>query len=195
MMRGTGMTVVAVLALLFSHGCLYEPRTAEQPGQGDADKWIVPNAPKDVFRNLTSGFVSRNNSNYDRSLDPTFIFIGRPEDIANLPPGALDGWTKSVELDFLTRLKGDYSVQRTIQFGDENGTFEKESIEVGRAVFEGSYVMTLDAGEGFDVETYAGIARFVVINGTQGWVLTSWEDLDIYGNYSTGGYLRGRLRS
>jgi hypothetical protein len=195
MTRRALMAVAAILVLLTSSGCIFEPRKAEQPGQGEEDKWIVPNTPKDVFRNLKSGFASKNNSNYDRSLDVNFAFTGRPEDVANLPAGALDNWTKDVELDFLSRLKGDYVGARMVQFGDENGKFEKEDIEVGTAVFEGAYIITLDAGEGFDVETYAGIARFTVVNGTQGWVLTSWEDRDIDGNYSTGGYLRGRLRS
>ena len=195
MTRRACVAAMAILVLLFSEGCLFEPRKAEQPGQGDADKWIVPNAAKDVFRNLKSGFASKNNSNYERSLDPNFTFTPRPEDVANLPSGALDNWTKQVELDFLSRLKGDFPKQRSVQFGDENGKFEKESIEVGKAEFEGSYSITLDPGDGTAIETYAGIARFTVINGTQGWVLTAWEDLDINGNYSTAGYLRGRLRS
>ena len=196
MTRRACVAAIAILVLLFSEGCLFEPRKAEQPGQGTEDKWIVPNTSKDVFSNLKSGFASKNNSNYDRSLDPNFTFTPRPEDVANLPAGALDNWTKQVELDFLSRLKGDFPSKRTAQFGDENGKFEKEfTDEVGKAVFEGSYVITVDPGDGTPIQTYAGIARFTVMNGTQGWVLTAWEDLDINGNFATSGYLRGRLRS
>jgi hypothetical protein len=194
MLRKAAIAGATMLILISSHGCIFEPRKAEQPGGGTEDKWIVPNAAKDVFVNLKSGFASKNNSNYDRSLDPAFVFVPRTEDVANLPSGALDDWTKQVELDFLTRLKGEYPKARNIQFGDADGNFEKENVEVGRAVFEGSYIMTLDPGDGV-VQTYAGIARFTVVNGTQGWVLVSWEDLDVNGNHSTAGYLRGRLRS
>ena len=196
MMRRVLIAITALAVMISGHGCIFEPRKAQQPGQGGEDLWIVPNAPKDVFLNLASGLTSKNNSNYTRSLDPNFTFTPRPEDVGLVPSGALDNWTQQVEIDFLTRLKGDYPKERFIQFGDENGSFEKEyTDELGKAVYEGSYVITLDPGDGTPKQTYSGIARFTILQGTKGWALTAWEDIDINGNYSTSGYLRGTHRA
>ena len=54
--------------------------------------------------------------------------------------------------------------------------------------------MTVDPGDG-NVETYAGIARFIVVQGTLGWVLTEWRDLDMNGSFPTSGLLPSRRAS
>jgi hypothetical protein len=187
---------IAILALtLGAQGCIFSPRDPDPPSSGEEDTWIVPNTPKDVFLNLASGFASSKNSNYERSLDGTFQFEPRLEDEATLGQEVFENWTKDVELQWLTRVKGEYPGTRSVQFGDENGQFPIEDIQTNRATFEGPYRIDVDLGDGGGSETYAGIARFVVINGSTGWVLTMWEDLDVNGNFPTSGYLRGTLRA
>lgn len=192
---------IALLAILLTivlaaPGCsIFEPRDPDPPDTGDQDTWIVPNTPKDVFLNLASGLASSKSSNYERSLDAAFAFIPRPEDEATLGSAVFADWTKDVELQWLSRLKGEYLGTRSVQFGNENGTFEYEDIQVGEATFEGSYKLVLNPGGGAPAETYAGIGRFIVTRGTTGWVLTSWQDLDVNGSFPTAGYLRGTLRA
>jgi hypothetical protein len=194
-MKGGILAAALVFAMLSTQGCIFNPRDAEPPDTEEQDPWIVPNTPKDVFLNLTSGVASSKNSNYERSLDPEFRFYPRPEDEASLGEAAFADWRKDVELEWLARVKDFYPGQRAIQFGDAQGRFAYEDIQVGMATFEGQYLITLDPGDGGDVETYAGIARFIVVQGTQGWVLTEWRDLDVNGNFATSGYLRGTLRA
>lgn len=190
-----GMLATALLLLIHSTaGCIFDPRDPEPPETGEQDPWIVPNTPKDVFLNLASGLASSKNSNYERSADPAFRFHPRPEDEASLGSAVFADWTKDVELSWLTRIKEVYAGQRTVQFGDRDGRFPIEDIQVQQATFEGPYLMALDPGDGSPVDTLAGIARFVVLQGAQGWVLTEWRDLDVNGNYATSGYLRGALR-
>lgn len=187
--------IALILEMAFSSGCIFEPRTPEPPGQGDEDPWVVPNSAKDVFLNLASGFSSQRDSNYERSLDPSFTFDPRDADVAQLGAAAFANWTVSVELEVLKRIKTLYVGARTIQFGDKNGKFEQENIFTGWAEFQGSYMVTLDRGDGSEKETYAGIARFTVVQGTKGYVLTKWDDIDLNGNYPTSGALRGTLRA
>lgn len=179
----------AIMAAAFAAaGCIFEPRTADEP-LSEGDPWVVPILPKSIFYNLQTGFSSAANSNYERSLAEEFVFIARPQDWPDAP-----AWGKTEELDFLTRVKGEYPAAREILFGDENMTFERENVEVGRAEFEGLYVITLDPGGGEPVETYAGKAIFIVEKGATGWALVSWEDVDIYETYSTSTYLRRTLQ-
>lgn len=194
-MKGVWFFILTLAACLFSSGCIFSPREPEQPSSGEQDNWILPNTPKDVFINLQSGFASSKNSNYERSLDATFEFLPRTEDEANLGQDVFEGWNKDIELQWITRVKGDYPGTRSLHFGDENGQFPIEDIQVGQATFEGPYVMVLDSGDGSGAETYAGIARFKIVHGSTGWVMTLWQDLDINGNFPTSGYLRGTMRS
>ena len=193
-MRGREFIVVLLLALVVTTcGCLFNPRDPEPPGQEDEDPWVNPIAPKNVFLNLQTGLKNKSNSNYERSLDPSYTFVPRPEDEAALGSDVFANWTKNVELDVITRLKGEYLGERTVQFGDENLTFERESIEVGKAEFEGDYEIVLNRKDG-SKETYAGKAIFYIEETTQGWVLKKWEDIDVSGTNPTSGYLRGTLR-
>ena len=194
-MKRAAIIALVLAAVLAGGGCLFEPREALPPfdeGEGD---WITPKTPKDVFLNLTTGLAAAGNSNYERSLADEFTFIPRDQDRLQFPDGTFDDWTKTVEMDVITRIKGDYQGERVAQFGDENGNFPKEDIQVGWAEFEGPYTWTLDRGDGSDPEVYSGTARFFILEGTSGWVLVKWEDVDVIESYPTSGNLRGTFRA
>jgi hypothetical protein len=185
-----------ILALLVAGGgCIFEPRDPQPPLGGDEGSWIVPNTPKDVFLNLVTGLSSPGNSNYERSLADGFTFVPRSQDMSQFPPGTFDGWTKEVEMEVITRIKGDYQGGREASFGDGNGNFPKEDVQVGQAEFEGPYEWTLDRGDGSEPEVYSGTARFFLEQGTAGWILVKWEDIDVIGTYPTSGNLRGTFRA
>ena len=182
------------LAAIAQEGCIFEPRTPETPGGGTGEcPWIVPTRPKDVFVNLKCGLSSNLDSNYERSLDPAFTFIPSA-DAEAVYPGKFADWTKAVELDVLTRVKTLYVGTRSVQFGDANLNFAKENEQVGFATYEGTYTITLDLGDGSPALVYAGIAKFTIVQGTQGWVLSIWEDIQPSGANPTSGILRGALR-
>jgi hypothetical protein len=194
MVKSRLMIWVLLIAMLALGGCIFEPREAEDPGASEDGTWITPNTPKDVFANLASGLAASTNSNYERSLDEAFTFIPLDEDVNNLPPGTFDGWDKAVEMDMLTNLKGLFLGERTVQFGDEDMVFDREDIDVSMAEFEGEYMIVLDRGDGSPAETYAGRAIFYVVKQSQGWMLKTWEDIDVSGSNATSGYLRGTLK-
>lgn len=185
--------MILVAAALIPGCTIFEPREAAPPSDEGESTWIVPRQPKDVFLNLASGLAATSNSNYERSLAPGFEFIPREQDRQAFPPGTFDGWTKEVELAFITRVKSEYLVERTIQFGDENGEFPFEDEQVGQAEYEGPYEMILDSGTG-EPEVYSGTARFYVVQATEGWKIVGWEDVDVIGSFPTSGNLRGTLR-
>jgi hypothetical protein len=181
--------------LLLAAGCLFEPRDPEPPAGEEGGDWIVPKSPKDVFANLVTGLSAAGNSNYERSLADDFTFIPRDQDRLQFPDGTFDGWTKAVEMSILDRIKGDYQGGRASQYGDENGAFPKEDVQVGTAEFEGPYRWTLDRGDGSEPEVYSGTARFFLRQGTAGWVIYRWEDLDVLESFPTSGNLRGTFRA
>ncbi len=184
--------MIVALVSVANSGCLFEPREPTPPGSEEGPKWIVPNTPRDVFLNLESGFEASGNSNYERSLHEDFTFKPLPADEAQLGSDVFADWTKQVELQVLTRLKGEYSVKRSIRFGDENGQLEVIIENINTAIYEGEYRFELNNGNTTDV--FSGIARFTIETTSLGWMLKEWEDLDVNGNYPTSGNLRGRLR-
>jgi hypothetical protein len=193
MMRAA-ITALLLAAVLAGSGCLFEPRQAEPPLDETEGDWVVPKTPKDVFLNLVTGMASAGNSNYERSLAEVFTFIPRDQDRLQFPDGTFDDWTKGVEMDVLTRIKGDYQGERIATYGDENGNFPKEDIQIGWAEFEGPYSWTLHRGDGSDPEIYSGTARFYLEEGTSGWIIVKWEDIDVIESYPTSGNLRGTFR-
>jgi len=191
--RWTALTMA--LVMVFFTGCIFEPRDPEKPGGGTPYPWVTPNAPKDVFLNLASGLAANVDSNYELSLESaSFTFVPTDQDALNLGPEKFANWTKTVEVEWLRTVKTRYAGTRTIQFGDKNGSFAYENVEVGKATYEGDYVMTLNTGGGGADEVYAGIARFTIVQGSTGWVMTEWRDLQASGENPTSGYLRGTLR-
>lgn len=183
------------LATIAPEGCIFEPRTPQPPGGGtDVCPWITPNRPKDVFVNLKNGFACNLDSNYERSLDPAFIFIPYADAVAVYPLKFAEDWTKAVELTVLTRIKTLYVGTRSVQFGDANLNFRIEDERVGTAIFTGEYAITVNLGDGSPALVYTGEAVFTIVQGTQGWVLSKWEDTQASGTNPTSGILRGALR-
>ena len=179
--------IIALLAAS-SAGCIFEPREADDPAGEDDTCWIPPNAPTDVFSNLNCGLESAGNSSYERSLDPDFTFKPRP---GYDGPGDFEAWDLDQEMDFVTKLKGDYQGERSIRFGDEEGKFENSDVTTNSATYWGEYRITLTRTPGGDPEIYAGKAELQVVRGTLGWVLKKWEDYDIVGSYPTSANIRG----
>lgn len=196
-MRKRFMGSLMIVMMIACSGCIFEPRTAEPPSGEDQYPWIVPNLPKSVFKNLASGLASNVDSNYDRSLDVNFTFIPTDKDVADLGPEKFANWTKAVELEWLGRVKTGYVGARKVQFGDANGRFTiLEDVGSDTAVYEGNYEITLKATASSSEEIYAGIARFTLVRGTQGWAMTEWREvLDPQNEHATSGYLRGTLRA
>ena len=178
-----------------SSACLLTPRTAEKPIGGDQYPWVVPNVYTDALHTLVTGFASNRDSNYEQSLDKdTFAFHPTVADSLSLPGKFNNDWNKTVELAWLRRIKGDYGFARTLHFGDALGNFTSKIEQVNRVVLEGEYEITLQTTVSAPKEVYAGIARFTLIQGSQGWVMSGWTDLEASGTNPTAGFLRGTFR-
>ena len=180
--------LIAALVAASSAGCIFEPREADDPAGEDDTCWIPPNAPTDVFSNVNCGLESAGNSSYERSLEADFAFIPRP---GYDGPGNFEAWDFDQEMDFVTKLKGDYPGERSIRFGDEDGKFENKDVTTNSATYWGEYRITLTRTPDGEPEIYAGRAEFQIVRGTQGWVLKKWEDYDIIGSYPTSANIRG----
>ena len=146
----------------------------------------------DRLERLPLGAANGGEADRDEPVSDTFAFHPIYADSLNLPGQFNNDWNKAVELAWLRKIKGDYVGARTLHFGnDSTGTFISTDDRVSRVVLEGEYKITLQRTPGASQEVYAGIARFTIINGSQGWVISEWTDLSARGTYSTAGYLRG----
>ncbi len=197
MKRKIFMTVFLACLLAAAGGCIFEPREPQEPGEGEEDCWQVPTQAKIVFSNLECGFRSLANSSYMRSISEDYMLVPRDEDrtqvIAQVGSDVYEGWNKDAEEAVLTQIKGDYAADRSVRYGDAQGEFEDSSIEGSNAWFKGEYLVVLKSG-GQQPDTLSGIAFFHMEKGSQGWVMTKWEDFDINGPYPTVGYFWGITR-
>jgi len=194
-MRNSWIFNVLILVMLGLSGCIFEPREADRPSGTDEYPWVVPNIFTDALHNLTTGFASNVDSNYQRSLDEaSFAFHPTVEDSLGFPAGTFDDWTKAVELDWLRTIKENYTGARTLRFGDENGVFTSKIEETKKVILEGEYQITLEPTPGATKVTYEGTARFTLVQGSQGWVMAQWQDIAAIGTNDTSSDLRGTWR-
>lgn len=184
-LAGTVLTMLTCAAL---SGCLFEPRSAEPP---DTEKtaWVVPNLPRNVLTNMDNGLEDLTGVNYKLSIQDGFTFVPLPEDLGNPTlPGAFDDWTADVEKQTIDRLVAD-SQEITVLFTNIVQVYDQTPF----AYFNVDYsLMTIDNAA--DTSFYKAKAEFRMQDGSKGWQLIYWEDIERVTGFATWGFLRGTLR-
>lgn len=185
------ISIVAYVVILGSvSSCIFDTRPADPPG-GPGSTWVVPNLPTQVFTNMRTGLEELTGVNYKRSIDDGFTFVPLPED-ANNPTldGAFDNWTADVEKEVVDKLLADAS-DITLQFSNIEQIFDQTPF----AFFRVDYKLTvMDNSTPPDTTTYQGKAQFDMRDGSKGWQLIRWEDIERVSGFATWGFLRGTLR-
>ena len=181
------MLVCALVAGAAAPGCIFETREPIPPGSGSSS-WLTPDFPDKIFANLKSGLEELDGENYNRSLNDIFTFVPLPDDVDQFPAGTYGNWTAEVEK---TVVQGIVSDASAISVAFDNLT---QTISQGQnAQFESDYTLTVtNAISG--VETFKGKARLDMLNGSKGWELIRWEDIERVSGFATWGFLRGRIR-
>jgi hypothetical protein len=186
------MRILLVLLLVpfaMMAGCIFDTREANPPG-GVGSTWQVPDFPSKVFLNLESGLEELTGTNYERSLNEIFTFVPLPEDANNLPGGAFDDWSVDVEMQVVRRLLADAN-KIAVNFTD----LEQIRNQTGFADFQGFYDLSvIDRSIPPDTVIYKGKAQFDFQEGSKGWQMVRWEDLERVTNFASWGFLRGSTR-
>lgn len=177
-----------VAGLVLATGCLFEPREADNPDSGST--WIKPDFPNKVFSNLESGLEDLSGGNYERSIGQTFTFIPLPGDLAQLGEGAYANWNAQVEISVLQKLLGEAS-KIEVAFTGLKGVNQQGDLSQWEASYELKVTPISNPSE---PEIYKGKARFDFLNGSKGYELVKWEDLEAVLGFPTWGYYRGILR-
>ncbi len=178
---------VVVAGVCLVTGCLFDTRDAQDPATGST--WQVPTVPQRVFLNMESGLEDLSGVNYTRSLHDNFTFVPLPEDAANPTlAGKFDNWTRAVEEDVVNRMVSEsssieVSFTNRLQIRDQNPF----------ADFQADYLLILFSNS-LPVDTARGKAQFDMQDGSKGWQLTRWEDIERVSGFATWGFLRGSLR-
>lgn len=184
--RAIWFLLSAVLPTLGS-GCLFQPREAQAPA-GEEAGWVVPDEPSVVFVNMENGLESLKGTNYEKSIASQFVFVPLPSDADQLP-GAFDGWNAQVEKEVTRRIIGD---SQSIQVDFLGLT--RINNDISFAQFQGSYELTLVSKAAQDTVVYKGKAQFELREGSRGWEMVRWEEIESVVGYPTWGYLRGSRR-
>ncbi len=179
---------ICFVAVLFTPGCLFEPREAEPPGQGSS--WVVPDLPTKVFTNLESGLEELTGANYERSLGDQFTFIALSGDRTELGQEVYEGWTREVEVAVVQKLVGQAS-----KIEVEFPVVTEVTGQGDFSQFDATYVLeVIFISVPPATITYRGKSRFDFRRGGRGWELIRWEDIEASPPDPTWGRLRGELR-
>jgi hypothetical protein len=180
--------VAAALTLGLLSGCLFDTRDAEDPGASPST-WQVPSVPTRVFLNMASGLEELTGVNYTRSIHDNFTFVPLPED-ANNPTlaGKFDNWTADVEKNVVNRLTSESSSMQ-VSFTNRQQIRDQNPFADFRVDYE--LIVTSPAAP---PDTIRGKAQFDMQDGSKGWQLVRWEDIERVSGFATWGFLRGSLR-
>ena len=184
-----------MLLLLFAclplvSGCIFDTREADPPADSET-AWQVPTVPSRVFINMRTGLEDLTGVNYNRSIQDVFTFVPLPQD-ANNPTliGKFDNWTRDVEVQVVERIVSEAS-EITVSFDNTTQIFDQNPF----ANFQGDYTLTIVSNTiPPDTTTYKGKAQFDMRDGSKGWQLIRWEDIESEPGFATWGFLRGTLR-
>jgi len=177
------------LAATLASGCIFDPRDAEPPGTGPGSTWVVPNLPSNVFTNMRNGLEDLSGVNYKRSIQDVYMFIPLPEDASNPTlAGAFDNWTADVEKDVLDRLLAD-ATDIEVSFTNIQQTFDRTPFAYFNLDYELRVIDTVT-----DTTFYKGKAEFRMQDGSKGWQLIRWQDIERVAGFASWGFLRGTLR-
>lgn len=177
-----------MVAGLLVSGCLFDTRDAEPPG-GEGSTWVVPTVPSRVFTNLKSGLEELTGTNYVRSLHDDFSFIPLPEDESQFPPGWFVGWNRDTEVQVVERMVAE-SNEISVRFISPQQITDQASF----AEFRADYELIMDKPALAEPDTFQGFAEFDMVNGSKGWQLILWEDLERRSGFATWGRVRGELK-
>jgi hypothetical protein len=184
------LLAVASLTLSALSACsVFDTREADAPG-GEGTTWQVPSVPSRVFINLRTGLEELNGVNYVRSIGDVFTFVPLPVDEgAQDLQGKFVDWTKAVEEDVVNRLVAE-SAELTVSFD-----FTQIRDENPFADFDVDYILMqrlLTAPQ--DTIQYRGKARLEMRDGSGGWQIIKWTDIEEVEGFETWGRKRGELR-
>jgi hypothetical protein len=180
--------IVVALTLATLSGCIFDTRDAEPPG-GPASTWVVPNLPSQVFTNMRNGLEDLTGVNYKRSIQDVFTFVPLPEDASNPTLiGAFDNWTADIEKEVIDKLLADAS-DVEVTFTNIEQIFDQTPF----AYFNVDYSLRVIDNSG-ETRFYKAKAEFRMQDGSKGWQLIQWQDIERVSGFASWGFLRGRLR-
>ena len=177
-----------MLGVSILHGCIFDTRNPEPPG-GAGSTWVVPNLPTQVFTNMRNGLEDLSGVNYKRSIQDIFTFVPLPEDLSNPTLiGAFDNWTADVEKEVIDKLLADAS-NIDVSFNNIEQTLDRTPF----AYFHVDYSLRwIDTSS--DTTFYKAKAEFRMQDGSKGWQLIYWQDIERVSGFASWGFLRGTLR-
>ena len=182
--------LVALAIIGLASGCsVFDVRDAEAPG-GEGSNWQVPDVPQAVFVNMQTGLEDLTGVNYTRSLNDPFTFVPLQEDLQNPSlAGKFVDWTIEVETQVTERLVAESSAIAVI-FTNITQIRDQSPF----ADFQADYELKVTSTATGQEIIYKAKAQFDMQEGSKGWQLVRWVDIERVSGFASWGFLRGSLR-
>lgn len=177
-MRGL---VVIMLTALLAASCAKSPFSTRdsEPPTARAGTFIPPTTPQIVLENLRLCYFELVIGNFVQSLDSNFVFTydflqGSQAD---------SGWDFRQELNLTEKMFNDFAVNKSERSLRVTFTAQFEQPDVildSAATLVRSYTITVADSAGQTSTSYAGVARFEMIESAFNfWAISSWSDLHL----------------
>jgi hypothetical protein len=158
-----------LFAVMFSGGCLFEPREPAMPG-GEEINYLVQSAPEFVLANLEEAFQHTDAAGYERQIAEVFVYEPDSSTEANYPNLDWSSWDREMEIQFINNF-----------FNNVDGITADLTLEQLQTDWSGSfaelrYVYAIEVESGGSMVSYkATVTLDFILDGTF-WKLTRWFD-------------------
>jgi len=156
--------------IVFSAGCLFEPRDPEPPGNNQID-YLPATDTDNVLENLQRAIGALDPNGYERMLSSDFAYEPDGGALANYPDVDWERWDSDQEVafmaGFLSNVVGVTADLKAEEFGDIPGPSEAELRYV--------YALTVTEIGDSEVKYRAQATLEFRIDGTE-WRLSRWID-------------------
>ncbi|MBC8423169.1 nuclear transport factor 2 family protein [bacterium] len=167
--RHAGLFLAFWFTALFTSGCFFTPREAQDPG-GEQITYIEQSSPENVIANIETALSHRDPAGYERQIAEEFSYQPDSDTEASYPGVDWLGWDREQEFafmsDFLGNVDGVAVDMKDVEIFTQWSGSEAELRYIYRAeVTEG----------GGEVPYRASVTLEFRLDGTF-WVLTRWFD-------------------
>lgn len=172
------ISVVVLIALVFSSCNLFEPRIPEGVSNGGI-VWLVPTSPDIVVENMQSALNGKS-ALYLECFTESFIFYADANDINDYPTYNFSDWTKIEESNTVTALFAVVPADSTINaVFIEVTNYPDPAAPVDSVTIYREYSITIPQSYHSGTGTPAvGIAKLHMLEDSDGlWAIREWHDV------------------
>jgi hypothetical protein len=181
---------LTLAVLLLGAGCLFQPRTPENPKPGHEVTWVQPAMLGNALGNMKRALDNKQLTNYGKSFSPvSFEMVLDPADEAELGQNEFATWSASQEEQRMSGILSSTTATLTVYW------VPRDSLDLQETRYYEDLNYRLEfRGVSGTVEYSGRVDLYFQDDGTGQWYITRWVDKRDGSNNRTWGWLRARNR-